>query len=160
MNRRTFLSAIVASLALSGCIEGGTGRGANNSESVIQDRIFKIIDPGQLNEDTEDPINVEKPPTIRYDSSHIQVTITGTLRTGGTCKTAMLESAKYNPDTDSPKVTVTDAEKDDAGDHCGAVAGTKSYEDIVEFHQDLPKSVTAVERGVQGNKERVTVERS
>ena len=158
MNRRIFLSGIVASLGLSGCVEGGSGRGANNSESPIQNRIFEIIDPSQLNEDTENPVNVEESPTIRYDSSHLQVTITGTLKTGGTCKTAMLESAKYNPDTDSLKVTVADIEKDDAGDHCGAVAGTKSYEVIVEFRQNLPRSVTAVERDVQGNMERTTVE--
>ena len=159
MNRRDFLSGAAIIFTLAGCVEARIGSGSDPSGSAINNRKFEIIDPGRVNENASSPVDVNKPPVVAFDNAADQVVVTGTLRTGGTCKTATLQSATYDTDADSLTLTVTDVMKDGA-ENCGAVAGATSYRATIEFAQALPNEVMATEKDARGNTKRTTAERT
>lgn len=93
--------------------------------------------------------------SIDFESDGSRVVVTGRVPGSDTCRTATLESASYDAETDEFDVVVatTDRTDEDETKACGECIVSIEYEATFDFDGDLPSTVTVTHAGYDGERE-------
>lgn len=144
MNRRAYLGAVAGATAgLAGCLGTGSGVTGTSVEHVEPHRSRK-----------------RRPTIVAFDEGAGVVEVLGFMAYGSSsCNRVGIESARYDADADSLRVVLTSKSKEPVSMGCTADLASTWYRATVRLGEDLPETVTVVER-YGDSAERRTVDRS
>jgi hypothetical protein len=151
MKRRAFLSLVaVGAIGNAGCVaQTSGGNPTETPTSTDMPEQVKSVEFSVLEEGAESPAA----PTIEFVPSKNQVRITGTMWAGNPCHEAQLESLTYDDQNDKLDVLVT-VKKVRSG--CPDSLGTDTYEVLITMQSQLPETVTATQKDIDGESETTT----
>lgn len=151
MKRRSLLSLIAAgAIGSAGCVaQTSGGNPTETPTSTDMPEQVKSVKFSILEEGAESP----EAPTIEFVPSENQVRIIGTMWAGNPCHEAHLESLTYDDQNDKLDVLVT-VKKVQSG--CPDSLGTDTYEVLITMQSQLPETVTATQKDIDGESETTT----
>jgi hypothetical protein len=151
MKRRALLSSIaVGAIGSAGCLAQTRGGNPTNTPTPtdmpeqVESVEFSIREEG-----AESPAA----PTVEFVPSKNQVRVTGTMWAGNPCHEAHLESLTYDDQNGKLDVLVT-VKKVRSG--CPDSLGTDTYEVLITMQSQLPETVTATQKDIDGESQTTT----
>ncbi|PSP69893.1 hypothetical protein BRD12_06470 [Halobacteriales archaeon SW_12_67_38] len=149
MDRRALLAVVAGLVGGAGCLGRSTQSSAGAVGTHITDRDLTLVDSNSM--------DLAAGPAVAIEGDASQIIVTGTIAVGSEkCKTAKLESAAYDADTDTLSVEVTHAKSGRHPDNslfgggCDDAMSIESYRAVISFADGLPETVDATEHNLPG----------